>query len=59
MAYAAKDKLVAHHIKMLKRVFPEHTKIDRDYSADFRFRFEVYAAESGEPLQYLHLIYLV
>lgn len=52
MVDAAKDKLVAHHIKMLKRVFPEHTRIDRDYAEDFRFRFGVYVGESGEPLKY-------
>jgi hypothetical protein len=51
--YAARDTLVAQHIDTLRRVFPEHTKIDRNYAEDFRFRFEVYMAESGKPMKYL------
>ena len=50
---AAKATLTAQHLATLKRVFPEHTKTDRDYSEDFRFQFEVYTGKVGEPLKYM------
>lgn len=50
---AARYKLIAQHVRTLKRVFYEHTRVDRDYAEDFRFRFEVYVGENGEPLKYL------
>lgn len=49
---AAQKRLIAQHIETLKKVFSNHTKIDRDYAEDFRFRFEVMMAKSGEPMQY-------
>jgi hypothetical protein len=53
MVEAAKDALVARHVAILKKVFPEHTKIERNYAEDFRFAFEVSAAPPGVPLKHV------
>lgn len=50
---AAKAKLIAQHIATLRQVFPEHTKIEREYAEDFRFQFEIQFAKSGDPLKYM------
>lgn len=51
---AAVDQFVAQHIGWLHsgNVLSELTQADRDYHNDFRFNYEVYVANSGEPMQY-------
>ena len=53
MVEHSKDLLVAQHIATLRNVFPQHTRIERNYSEDFRFAFEVSAAPPGVPLRYV------
>jgi hypothetical protein len=48
---AAISKFIAVHIERVKTLFPEHTKVDRDYSTDFGFNFSVFIADSGEMLE--------
>ncbi len=51
---AAVDQFVAQHIGWLRsgNVLSELTQEDRDYHNDFRFVYEIYVAESGEPMKY-------
>lgn len=48
---AAMAKFIAAHIESLNILFPQHTRVDRNYAEDFEFSFELYIANSGEMLE--------
>ena len=48
----ARTALVAQHLENLRSLFPLHTKVERDYSKDFDFSFDIYIADSGSLLAF-------